>query len=749
MAPPDRRPLCIATCILAATLIGLPWAMGGRSAVGQVSLVLSMVLATALCLISGDHAAPPRPSPLLLAAAALAGISAVFTIYPDRTVQSLLMLFAYLLAGTLAAQGRRKIPWAERVLLAAILLSGVLSTALGVFRLLQGSQLGLYATLPTGPFGYPNAFAGFSLLTGGAALAIWRGERNRAIRAGAVAGGLLICCGLWLTRSRAALLAGILAFGLWLAIERLSWLRRRSLWCLAGALCAVAGLIALVWSSDYTGLATWWRLGDPAQDSSLLWRWHILRWTWAMVQDHPWWGVGPGAFPVALTHYQRLPYVSGENPHNLYLELAAEYGLPAGILAVLALGGLFVRLGDLIKRAEPGHLVRGRQAALLATLTAFSVHSLVDLDWSFPCIALTAATMFGLAASPLEGARRARPAHSGIWRVTFIVALAAAGLISLTRYYAATLVTWGHDALIAEETTAAQRHLQWALRLNPVSFPAHQWMAWASLRSGNSEGAMAVADRASRIAPLDPNSQFLAGEIAASVGQWRDAAARFRTAAEWAPSAQFRFHASLIEATVYGGNAAEAQLQYERATRIFTPERVVAEDGRCLAPGDRYLLARVSRVVARSHAEAGDSNRSEALLARAARLAQPDRRGICITRGRPGQTSPEAAMESFWRALGEGGWSRAAPFLTPGSRGRQDQIAGEQWGTGGNLPPMRVAWIARLTGGEFAARLRFELQTEDASGNQIARCAFGDTRLVGANWFVDRLPSVENRPCQP
>ena len=106
-------------------------------------------------------------------------------------------------------------------------------------------------------------------------------------------------------------------------------------------------------------------------------------------------------------------------------------------------------------------------------------------------------------------------------------------------------------------------------------------------------------------------------------------------------------------------------------------------------------------------------------------------------------------MESFWRALGEGGWSRAAPFLTPGSRGRQDQIAGEQWGTGGNLPPMRVAWIARLTGGEFAARLRFELQTEDASGNQIARCAFGYTRLVGANWFVDRLPIVENRPCQP
>lgn len=106
-------------------------------------------------------------------------------------------------------------------------------------------------------------------------------------------------------------------------------------------------------------------------------------------------------------------------------------------------------------------------------------------------------------------------------------------------------------------------------------------------------------------------------------------------------------------------------------------------------------------------------------------------------------------MESFWRALGEGGWSRAAPFLTPGSGGPQSLAAGERWGAGDDFPRMRVGWIAQLTGGERAATLRFELETEDAQGNQVARCAQGDTRLVGADWFVDKLPILEARPCQP
>jgi O-antigen ligase len=82
--------------------------------------------------------------------------------------------------------------------------------------------------------------------------------------------------------------------------------------------------------------ALWSGGGDGPTDTSIQWRLSVLQWTWAMIRDHPWLGVGPGAFPVALLPYQQIPYVGGENPHNLYAEVAAEYGLPVAVLLVLA-----------------------------------------------------------------------------------------------------------------------------------------------------------------------------------------------------------------------------------------------------------------------------------------------------------------------------------------------------------------------------------------------------------------------------
>jgi hypothetical protein len=173
MPSPDPRSLPLAILLLAGLQVGLPWALGGRSPAGQASLVLLLVLAAAAGLFPRGQAPRLVPSPLLLIGGILAAASALHTIYPDRTVQGLLLLLAYLLAGTLAPRGAREVPWAERLLLAAISISGALVTMFGLYRLHQGGDEGMYARLLTGPFGYPNAMAGF-LLTGGASLAMGR-----------------------------------------------------------------------------------------------------------------------------------------------------------------------------------------------------------------------------------------------------------------------------------------------------------------------------------------------------------------------------------------------------------------------------------------------------------------------------------------------------------------------------------------------------------------------------------------------
>jgi len=112
----------------------------------------------------------------------------------------------------------------------------------------------------------------------------------------------------------------------------------------------------------------------------------------------------------------------------------------------------------------------------------------------------------------------------------FLLALSGAAVICASRYYASNLVTWARVSLAERDVAAAKRHLIWALRLNPLSYPAHHWMAWTHLFSRDSRRATEVADRAVRIAPLDPNTHFLAGEIAMASGQWEMAEERFRRA---------------------------------------------------------------------------------------------------------------------------------------------------------------------------------------------------------------------------
>jgi tetratricopeptide (TPR) repeat protein len=560
-------------------------------------------------------------------------------------------------------------------------------------------------------------------------------------------GGLALA-GLLLTRSRGAWLAVGAGFVLWVVVEWWEKRPRRRLWIWLGGGSLLAVLACLFWKLS----ASPWivgRVADRPELSSLVWRWQIIKWTWAMARDHPWWGVGPGAFPVALTHYQRIPYVSSENPHNLYLELAAEYGLPAAILALVTLGVFLGRVGKAILRAPNPDPTRRRQTALLATLVAFAVHSLVDLDWSFPVIAITVATMLGLTSAHLPRMFPREIHTRSFWRVALIVLLLVAAFTSVTRYYASTFVSWARLALANREAAVAQQDLAWSLRLNPLSFPAHQWMAWARFLTGDPHGAVEAAEQAIRIAPSDPNSYYLAGEIAAASGGWKVAEDRFRAAVDLAPSSQLRFHAALVESAANAGRGAEVRFRYDHAIAIFTQERVLDGEARCLMPGDRYLLARMSRIAAPTFGEVGDLSRQQEISERARLLAQPDPRGICVTVRRADQTSPEAAMGSFWRALADGGWPQAEQFLSPRLRAARPQDNLSPW-QGKDRPRWaHVTWIAALQGSELLVNLRFNVEFEVTPDSRSSRCGQADLRLIKDHWFVDNLPALEPVPCQP
>jgi putative inorganic carbon (hco3(-)) transporter len=746
MAQPDRRSFSLPLCILAAVLVGLPWADGGRSPAGQAAVVLLLALAGAAVFLRRDTGPILKPSPLLAAGAILVGASAARTIYPDLTVQALLLVIAYVVAVALAVQAGRDAAWMERALLDAGVFSGLLVAALGFVWLSQGNDGGFYADALIGPFGYPNAMAAFLLLAGGASAATLQPDRHWIERAAALVTCAACLIGLHLTRSRGVWVAVAVGALCWAAVQwRREWSSRLA-WVFLGALSIAAGLILA--NSREGSLVSLLSQGSPAAaaDTSVQWRLSVLQWTCAMIRDHPWLGVGPGAFPVALLQYQRIPYVSGENPHNLYIEIASEYGLPVGILFSLGLAVVLARVATATRRMPIERHLRGRRAALLAVLAAFAVHSGMDLNWSFPAVAMSAAVILGLCIATLPP-RAMRPRrHPSLWRTAVLVLLTASATLALTRYYSTTLVAWGRNALAVGDVATAERHLTRAGSFNPLSYPAHAWQARARAQKDDLSGAVEAAKRAIRIAPADPNTEALAGELALASGRADAAIVHFRRAVERAPAAHLRFHAGLFDASAAAGAPSRALQAYARAIELFTDERVLGSEARCLAPGDRYLLARMSRRAAYLLSQETADVARQAATTRAELLSRPDPRGICATGGRPGQTSPEAAVVSFWRAWSEGGRPAAERFLISGRRAPETSQVQPEAARPQNSPLVRVAWIQSLSGNPRKATVAYQLERID-SAEPERRCARTVTTFTPDGWFLDGPPVLDRNPC--
>jgi O-antigen ligase len=734
MATPERRVPVSAVAVLALVILVLPWTAGGRSPLGQAVLVVAIGIAGALALWRDPMGLSRRLVPIALLYALPVALSAWQSLYPDKSLQTILLLAAYAMGGLLAAGIARAVPWGSGGLLCLAGLSGALVASLGTLRWWQAADRGLYANVFTGPFGYPNAAAGFLLLTGGLALTAAVSLTHPIGRLFAGIGSLGILASLLLTRSRGAAVAGVIGLGMGtlLALRGRRHPRRLLPWLGVGGLASALLLVG-------TPLGPWLAARFDPNDPSFAWRREMLGMTWDMIRDHPWLGVGPGAFPAAANLYQRLPYVGGQNPHNVYLEWGVELGLPTTLLIC---GGL---VAIMIRAVHSGRSVpapqRYRLAALVGTLVAFAVHCAFDLDWSYPAIAIVAAVGTGVLAATPPSTRRVPSSRPPAARLLLVGLLVGASLLAGGRFGASLLVTRADQRAQQGDLSGARADVAWALRLNPLSFPAHQVAARAALRQGDPGSAIQMAEALARLYPDDPNSLALAGEVTGGAGRWSEAEVWFRRAADLAPVAQLRLHVGLVEAATLAGHSVEARHAYERLLVLFPPERVLADDARCLAPGDRYLVARAARhLTPLARSTAGPTSPSE-LREVAEGLGQPDARPICGSGGRPGQTSPEAVVQSFWDAVRTGETASVDRLIDP-SLARQPR-----WVNGpAVLPEARIAAIHRLDAGEEWAGLVYRLQAGLPDGRSAEWCAMTQLRHGPAGWIIAR-PTILSPRC--
>ena len=239
-----------------------------------------------------------------------------------------------------------------------------------------------------------------SLLLWAIIAALWLGDTagaKRGARSVLRAAALLMLFGLVLSGSRTGMLGtGLLA--LWGLLDRRLSRQARTWLVLAPVVFALFWWGAAAWSHHSHEV-----FGGDAQfnksDISSS-RFGIWANTLALIQAHPWFGVGFGEFNFAwtLTPFPGRPIAFFDHTHNLPLQLAVELGLPlATLVLALLLWALWCNLMQALRApaaadAEAGGVHRAAFVIVLMVL----LHSLLEYPLWYAYFLLPAAFVFGL-----------------------------------------------------------------------------------------------------------------------------------------------------------------------------------------------------------------------------------------------------------------------------------------------------------------------------------------------------------------
>jgi len=237
-----------------------------------------------------------------------------------------------------------------------------------------------------------------------------------------------------------------------------------------------------------------------------------------MIEDHPWSGVGPGAFGEHYPAYRRAGDNESQYAHNLPLQMAAELGLPLGAGVSVVFFVLFC--GPLFRRAaESQPLTRGIEIGL----AAFALQNLADFTAYLPSILWTAVM--------LRAAVARRDALAWSWP-SRIPALAALVLTLIAAAVAVGTARGEQHAWLARQAVASgdlPDALSKAERAAAIApWDADHWIGLAQLRAVAADeeqraGALELADRAVRWVPHRAAARDLRGRLRFTAGDYSGA----------------------------------------------------------------------------------------------------------------------------------------------------------------------------------------------------------------------------------
>lgn len=265
-----------------------------------------------------------------------------------------------------------------------LLFVGIAAAVLGFVQFGFGET-----TRAAGPFGNAQLLASFLMVLLPIVTVVALSEKKAGRQLAAQIAAVLMAACLLLTQTRSAWLGtamglvvlASLAIYVGLRTQRHGLAARKHELVLPVMLLVAVGVFLVLWPQTSTFLNRATSLANARTDTTWQWRQAAARDALGMFRAHPLAGVGIGMYPIARNGGRLLHPTLSDDPHNLWLKLLAELGLPGLLLMVAAIGSfLFVGL----RRAagmDPG-IRRSLLLGSIASVVAFSVDALSNPSWS-------------------------------------------------------------------------------------------------------------------------------------------------------------------------------------------------------------------------------------------------------------------------------------------------------------------------------------------------------------------------------
>ncbi len=339
----------------------------------------------------------------------------------------------------------------------------------------------------------------------------------------------------------------------------------------------------------------------------------------AMTSDRPVFGWGPYSFRFVQPAYQTSVLATADHPHNVFLKIAAERGLPALLVFIVLLCSILVPAKLQLLRIRK--TVHGPSVPwIIASMTAIIgllLHSLIDYNLQFVGVLVPFWIFLGTITVPHETASKWQISIERVIAVVLTIVLLIEGGFLVTS-------SLGRRAEAGERVADA---VQWYERSRRQLFGRDLLLGLAGLRAGTGaeEDALRDLEAYERQNSRDARLWLLRGNIEEKLGRYPEAKAAYERVWEYGKYNILNSLSGLLRVAEATNDRALLDARKEEFLTVFRAyaDAILANTHFIALSGSVEELQHVSNYLIRAYPDAGPEIRER--TAKAARHASEER----------------------------------------------------------------------------------------------------------------------------